>query len=151
MQRAMRIKGNIVTDTLSCRSDSSHIYEYVLLFNERPDISGTWISDPIEPPTHGDNASSAYDFLKNVESMTPKSRRLMAHTPSAKVDIELKSLPKGTKIYRAEASGITANPTISVGNAAVTEGSRPCYPLIIRIPANDATVTSRYTLSEPQR
>ena len=75
----------------------------------------------------------------------------MAHTPSAKVDIELKSLPKGTKIYRAEASGITANPTISVGNAAVTEGSRPCYPLIIRIPANDATVTSRYTLSEPQR
>lgn len=36
MSRKMNLEGSILDDTFECVSDSVHVYEYVLLFNEKP-------------------------------------------------------------------------------------------------------------------
>lgn len=152
MRRSMRIRGNVVTDTLSCSSDSEHVYEYVLLFSEKPEIAGKWMPDTLGAPAlpyaldEKQQQSPAYSAIQDVRSLELKSRKFTASTPSAKVEIQLADLPKGTKLYLGTASGIPTNPTISVGSAAVDAAAQPCYTLIIRIPSSSATVRTRYTL-----
>lgn len=158
MRRAMRIRDNVVTDTLTCTSDTAHVYDYVLLFSERPEIAGKWLADTLSAPAVPSTAmkqstkdgapaqSPAYASIRDVKSLDLKSRKLTASTPSARVDIQLGSLPKGTKVYLGTASGIPANPTISVGSAAVDAAASPCYPLIIRILSSTADIRTRYTL-----
>lgn len=153
MRRAMRIRGNVVSDTLTCKSDSSHFYEYVLLFGERPEIAGKWTTDTLTaPPTDSGNLqakqSPAYSAIREVKSLELKSRQFTARTHSARVDIQLSTLPKGTRLYLGTASGMPSNPTISVGSAASDAAAQPCYPMIIRIPSSDIDIHTRYTLHQ---
>lgn len=156
MSRSMRLRGRVLNDTLRCNSADEHVYEYVLLFNELPSTAYKWQPDtlvapiiPVAASAWGDTpASSAYGFVRDVRSIDLRSRKFVAETPSARVEIELDRLPRGSKAYLGTASGIPANPTIEVGSAAEDAAAKPCYPLVLRIPANSLTITSKYTLHE---
>ena len=40
MKRSLDLKGTQLQDVYTCTSDSSHLYEYVILFNEKPVLEG---------------------------------------------------------------------------------------------------------------
>lgn len=136
MTRRIELDGTRLRDRFTCRSDEKHRYDYVLLFNERPALSGPGLGAVVfnEAP---------YDRIRDVERYVftkPFTLRIggtqVRITPSAPVEV-----------FVGEASGIPpTNP--GVKTAAGTE-RRPVlasYPVIVRTQGHDMTLEALWKI-----
>lgn len=139
MNRSLDLSNNELIDTYTCFSDSSHMYEYVLLFNEKPLLSGDSVKINL-------NNSEVHEQIHNTFSY-PNSSELICKTRSA--DIYL-MVTEGDvmDVVLGEASGIPANPTVIDGPGAGDVPVKLCYPLILRIQGKNMAVKSKWTLKE---
>lgn len=137
MRRSMDLHNGEVTDRYTCQSGEEHLYEYVLLFNERPVINGTGTA-----ATAGNQAP--YDRLKHVLRYDG-AKQLNIQTSNLSVQLDVK---EGTVVEYlvGEAPGIPANPTVSDGPGAKKQAAQPCYPLIIRVKGKNMEVDGQWKI-----
>ena len=137
MKRSLDLKGTQLQDVYSCTSDSSHLYEYVILFNEKPVLEG-------QPVTTTLTGSEVHERIHNTYSY-PYQPGFTCRTPSATVRLNV-SEGDVMEVVLGEASGIPANPTVKDGPGAGDVAVKPCYPLIIRTKGKTMKVEADWNL-----
>ena len=138
MKRSLDLKGTHLQDVYTCTSDSSHLYEYVILFNEKPLMDG-------QPTATTLTGSEVHERIHNTFSYPHKSG-FTCRTSSASVQFDI---PEGevVEVVLGEASGIPANPTVKDGPGAGDVAVKPCYPLIIRMKGKAMKVEANWNLT----
>lgn len=138
MKRSLDLKGTHLQDVYTCTSDSSHLYEYVILFNEKPLMDG-------QPTATTLTGSEVHERIHNIFSYPHKSG-FTCRTSSASVQFDI---PEGEvmEVVLGEASGIPANPTVKDGPGAGDVAVKPCYPLIIRMKGKAMKVEANWNLT----
>lgn len=138
MKRSLDLKGTHLQDVYTCTSDSSHLYEYVILFNEKPIMDG-------QPTATTLTGSEVHERIHNTFSYPHKSG-FTCRTSSASVQF---GIPEGevVEVVLGEASGIPANPTVKDGPGAGDVAVKPCYPLIIRMKGKAMKVEANWNLT----
>lgn len=138
MKRSLDLKGTHLQDVYTCTSDSSHLYEYVILFNEKPIMDG-------QPTATTLTGSEVHERIHNTFSYPYKSG-FTCRTSSASVQF---GIPEGevVEVVLGEASGIPANPTVKDGPGAGDVAVKPCYPLIIRMKGKAMKVEANWNLT----
>ena len=138
MKRSLDLKGTHLQDVYTCTSDSSHLYEYVILFNEKPIMDG-------QPTATTLTGSEVHERIHNTFSYPHKSG-FTCRTSSASVQFDI---PEGevVEVVLGEASGIPANPTVKDGPGAGDVAVKPCYPLIIRMKGKAMKVEANWNLT----
>lgn len=137
MKRSLDLKGTQLQDVYTCTSDSSHLYEYVILFNEKPVLEG-------QPVTTTLTGSEVHERIHNTYSY-PYQPGFTCRTPSATVRLNV-SEGDVMEVVLGEASGIPANPTVKDGPGAGDVAVKPCYPLIIRTKGKTMKVEADWNL-----
>lgn len=125
MKRKVSLKDNLVEDVFTCASDSEHVYDYVLLLNDKPVLNSHGI------PTMLDD-SEAYLQVKNVK------RYKTTDAFSFKVGKDCVEIKSATffDVFIGEASGIPpTNPGVKTKEGTEKRSVLPCYPLIVRTTA----------------
>lgn len=137
MKRSLDLKGTQLQDVYTCTSDSSHLYEYVILFNEKPVLEG-------QPMATTLTGSEVHERIHNTYSY-PYQPGFTCRTPSATVRLNV-SEGEVMEVVLGEASGIPANPTVKDGPGAGDVAVKPCYPLIIRTKGKTMKVEADWNL-----
>ena len=137
MKRSLDLKGTQLQDVYTCISDSSHLYEYVILFNEKPVLEG-------QPMATTLTGSEVHERIHNTYSY-PYQPGFTCRTPSATVRLNV-SEGEVMEVVLGEASGIPANPTVKDGPGAGDVAVKPCYPLIIRTKGKTMKVEADWNL-----
>ena len=81
MKRSLDLKGTQLQDVYTCTSDSSHLYEYVILFNEKPVLEG-------QPMATTLTGSEVHERIHNTYSY-PYQPGFTCRTPSATVRLNV--------------------------------------------------------------
>ena len=137
MNRKLDLSGNRLIDVYTCNSDSTHLYEYVILFNEKPYIEG----QPVPTVLKG---SEVHERIHDTYSY-PCRDVLRCVTTAATADFHITE-GELLEVVLGEASGIPSNPTVKDGPGAGDIAVKPCYPLIIRIKGNAMKVQAEWEL-----
>ena len=136
MRRSLALHGNTLYDTFECTSDSAHVYEYVLLFNERPQFE----AGQGEAVVLGE--SKVHAHINNVKKYAGIGKELAIDTKSARISLTFDN-PDGAELLAGEAPGIPALKLAEDGT-----GARTCYPVIVRWRGQkDMKVTAKWTIS----
>lgn len=139
MRRSVDLSGKDISDVFTCLSDTQHIYEYVLIFNDRPQLEGNpseVVLDYSEPHRRISSALS-YPYIRGMVCRTKDLSVTLDVT-----DGEVLSMVLG------EAPGIPSNPTVSDGPAHGDVAVKPCYPLILRIKGKDMKVNAAWKFAD---
>lgn len=137
MVRKMELTDTILKDTFECESADRHLYEYVVMFNEKPSLEG-------EGTTMSLDDSEVHQRIKDTR-VWHYSYRFTCLTSSAKVTFELPGI-EDIEVVLGEAPGIPSNPTVSDGPGAGDIAVKPCYPLIIRVKGRQLNINARWTI-----
>ncbi len=137
MNRKINLNGKEIADRFSCMSDTSHVYEYVVLFNDRP----TSVAQSSAGPVFTENV---YDRIHDTEAF-PYSDGILFTTPGIDLaftvtDGQVESITLG------EAPGIPSNPTVKDGPGAGDLPAKPCYPLIVKVRGKNMSVDAKWTM-----
>lgn len=137
MKRNIDLHGKEVTDVFTCTSDSTHTYEYVILFNEKPVISG----NPVATTLKGNDA---HEKIRDTY-VYPYVQGMVCRTPDLSVSL---SALEGTvaEVVLGTASGIPANPTVMDGPGCGDVPVKPCYPLIVRMKGKNMKMKADWTM-----
>lgn len=137
MSRRLTLKGARLSDRFVCRSDEEHRYDYVLLFNERPVLSGgslgavTFDEEP-------------YDRIREVERYAFR-KGFTIRTGTAEVRIDA-SAP--VEVFVGEASGIPpTNPGVRTASGSEKRPVLSAYPVIVRLTGRDMTVDAQWKIN----
>lgn len=138
MRRSIDLSGRQMKDRFTCTSDSEHVYEYVLIFNDRPVIAGDthevkdWskeapycrIFDPV-----------GHQFVNGMTLTTPD------------INVTL-SVGDGevTDMIVGHAAGVPSNPTVKDGAAAGDVAAKDCYPMILRVRGRNLDVKADWEM-----
>ena len=136
MRRSLDLKGQYLQDIYTCNSDSSHLYEYVILFNEKPVLEG-------HPSMTTLTDSEVHQRIRHINSYSYWPG-FTCHTSSADVCLNV-SADEILEIVLGEASGIPANPTVKDGPGAGDIAVKCCYPLIIRVKSKSMKVEANWS------
>lgn len=137
MQRSLDLKGSELFDQFTCTSDSSHMYEYVILFNEKPIIEGT-------PTPVVLNSSKVHKRIINATSYVyAPNFKCKVSTGIVSVNVSQGNV---VDVVVGEAPGIPSNPTVKDGPGAGDNAVRPCYPLIIRVKGKVMNIQSHWEI-----
>lgn len=123
MKRSLDLKGTQLQDVYTCTSDSSHLYEYVILFNERPVLDGQAAAITLK-------GSEVHKRIHNT-TVYPYKPGFTCSTSTASVQFNITE-GEVIEVVLGEASGIPANPTVKDGPSVGDIAVKKCYPLIIR-------------------
>lgn len=137
MRRAMDLTGQCVKDIFTCISDKEHLYEYVLLFNERPPMQG---GTPTEL-----NDSEPHKRIKKAQCYKGSNSIHLANS-SLSVDLQIQE-GNVEGIIIGEAPGILANPTVKDGPGATKVAAKRCYPVILRIKGKTMKVDADWRIN----
>ncbi|BEG63620.1 hypothetical protein Cfast33896_25750 [Coprobacter fastidiosus] len=134
MLRKMNLEGNILDDTFDCASDSVHVYEYVLLFNEKPVFkAGKGQSVVLDE-------SKVHSRIKNVKKYKV-GKKVSFKTPSGDLLLKLSEAPV-KELLVGEAPGIPALKLAEEGT-----GAQLCYPVIVRLQGSkNMRISARWTI-----
>lgn len=134
MLRKMNLEGNILDDTFDCASDSVHVYEYVLLFNEKPVFkAGKGQSVVLDE-------SKVHSQIKNVKKYKV-GKKVSFKTPSGDLLLKLSEAPV-KELLVGEAPGIPALKLAEEGT-----GAQLCYPVIVRLQGSkNMRISARWTI-----
>lgn len=134
MLRKMNLEGNILDDTFDCASDSVHVYEYVLLFNEKPVFkAGKGQSVVLDE-------SKVHSQIKNVKKYKV-GKKISFKTPSGDLLLKLSEAPV-KELLVGEAPGIPALKLAEEGT-----GAQLCYPVIVRLQGSkNMRISARWTI-----
>ena len=135
MRRCLDLKNNRLQDVSICNSDSSHLYEYVIHFNEKPILDG-------QPSATTLTGSEVHERIHHTKSYFYRPG-FMCRTSSASVCLNV-SADEILEVVMGEASGIPANPTVKDGPGAKNVAVKPCYPLIIRAKGKEMKVEANW-------
>lgn len=138
MRRAMDMDGNTISDRYTCTSKDEHVYEYVVIFNERPKLNLTGGRQVTL------TESEPHKRLANAIAYGGE-RALTCRTADLDVDL---SITDGTieSIVIAEAPGIPANPTVKDGPGAIKQAALKCYPLVLKIRGKNMGVEAKWDI-----
>lgn len=136
MRRSLDLKGQYLQDIYTCNSDSSHLYEYVILFNEKPVLEG-------HPSMTTLTDSEVHQRIRHINSYSYWPG-FTCHTSSTDVCLNV-SADEILEIVLGEASGIPANPTVKDGPGAGDIAVKCCYPLIIRVKSKSMKVEANWS------
>lgn len=133
MNRKLSLDKNKITDMFSCASSEDHVYDYVLVLNEKPEIPGQ--SEPVLL-----NESEAY---KRISAAKKRRAKNMVSIQTKSTGLKIESLTgENFEIINGEAPGIPPrNPALKEN-----EGLKPCYPLIIRIKGKNMKIRTTWNL-----
>lgn len=138
MRRLVSLEGNIVKDRFVCTSDSIHNYDFVLLFNEDPQIEGTFQSAEL-------NESETYQQIKDVKKAN-LNKGFTLKTSTATIDFTVDG-DSPFEVFVGKASGIPpTNPGIKTVTGSEKRAVQPCYPMIIRVKDKNMKVSSVWNL-----
>ncbi|MBQ8521414.1 MAG: heparinase II/III family protein [Bacteroides sp.] len=137
MKRSLDLKANNLTDVYTCTSDSLHLYEYIILFNEKPQIVGEGKAITLKD-------SEVHERIRDAFSYSCSSD-LSCRISSADVRFRITE-GEVQEVIVGEASGIPSNPTVKDGPAVGDVAVKPCYPLIIRVKGKDMSVNADWKL-----
>lgn len=137
MLRSLDLRERELKDVYTCTSDSTHLYEYVILFNEKPEMEGT-------PKPATLTGSEVHERIRHTHTY-PYTPGFTCRTADADVRFTV-AAGEVTEVVLGEASGIPANPTVKEGPGAGDVAVRPCYPLIIRVKGKEMRVEADWTL-----
>lgn len=134
MSRKLNLKGHVLEDTYTCQSDSVHVYEYVLLFNEKP-VFKAGKGEPVVL-----NESKVHSQIKDVQKYKV-GEKVSFKTPSGNLVLKL-SEAANAEMLVGEAPGIPALKLAEEGT-----GAQPCYPVIIRFHGTkDMQINAKWTI-----
>ncbi len=138
MERAVKLEKNSLTDIYSCHSDRIRQYDYVLLFNDKPQmkVSG-------KPADLGDG--SGYVKIVNEQSFSPKNK-FSVKAGDAKIGFDI---PEGVdfEVFIGEAPGIPpTNPGVVTKEGTEKRPVQTCYPFIIRIKDKNMNVKANWSI-----
>ncbi len=139
MSRSVRLDGKEITDRYTCTSDSSHTYEYVLLFNDRPTADAI----PAKGPEY---TAEVYDRIRNTETYPYNGGGITFTTPDLTLSITIGD-GNVESITLGEAPGIPSNPTVNDGPGAGDHPALPCYPLIIKMTGKSMAVDAKWVMA----
>ncbi len=137
MNRAMDMADDRLSDVYTCSSDSEHVYEYVIIFNEKPQLEGS-------PKAVKLTGSDAHERIRDTYSF-PVGRTFTCNTSTAAVKLDITD-GELQDVVVGEASGIPANPTVKEGPSAGDVAVKPCYPLIIRLKGKNMQVRAEWEI-----
>ncbi|MDR2563650.1 MAG: heparinase II/III-family protein [Prevotellaceae bacterium] len=121
MKRSLNFAKNLLTDFFTASSKDLHQYDYVLIFNEKPDFSYS------TEKTFLDDAP-VYKRISNVQKINAKKFINLLFSDGTRIKIQpLKS--SNFEIFIGEAPGIPPRNT-AIDKAQILN---LCYPLIIRV------------------
>lgn len=138
MSRRLTLKGAVLMDRFVCRSQEEHRYDYVLLFNERPVLSGKSLDGAVfgEEP---------YARIREVERYAFK-KGFTVRAGDAEVRIEA-SAP--VEVFVGEASGIPpTNPGVKTVSGSEKRPVQPAYPVIVRVTGRDMTIDAQWKINQ---
>ena len=137
MIRKMKLSGNLLKDTFMCESTDEHLYEYVIMFNEKPLLQGEGTAILL-------NDSEVHQCIQGT-MVWHYQHGFICHTPSAEITFELPGIEE-IEVVLGKASGIPSNPTVNDGPGAGDMAVRPCYPLIIRVKGKCLNVNASWMI-----
>ena len=134
MTRALDMHGDVIADVFECVSDSAHLYDYVLLFNERPVLDGQPRAVKLDGP-------EPYQMITDTQSYPYAGGIIDVTTGGLNVSLDV---TEGSveDVIVGEGVGIPSNPTVADGPSVGDVAARPCYPLIVRIRGNNMRVVA---------
>ncbi len=127
-KRSVSLKNGFVKDLFECTSDEEHVYEYVLIFLEKPSISAK--SEDVEL-----TESIAHSQIKNVKKYKFKNN-FAFKTKSAEIIIDSSASPE-MEVFVGEALG----PVISAYEGQGQTDSTS-YPLIVRTKGKNMKIST---------
>ena len=137
MSRRLTLKGAGLSDRFVCRSDGTHRYDYVLLFNERPALNGKSLG----AVSFGEEP---YARIRNAERYAFK-RGFVIRTGDAEVRIDA-SAP--VEVFVGEASGIPpTNPGVKTVSGSEKRPVQPAYPVIVRMTGRTMTIDAQWKIN----
>ena len=137
MSRRLTLKGAGLSDRFVCRSDGTHRYDYVLLFNERPALNGKSLG----AASFGEEP---YARIRNAERYAFK-RGFVIRTGDAEVRIDA-SAP--VEVFVGEASGIPpTNPGVKTVSGSEKRPVQPAYPVIVRMTGRTMTIDAQWKIN----
>ena len=138
MQRTLRLNKNKLEEEFICNSDNEHQYEYVLLFNDKPEIG-------IEGVDFELGQNYAYKKIKNTKLFKP-GKNFKVNAGNSVIEIEV--MTEGdVEVICGEAPGIPpTNPGVVTKTGTEKRPVMTCYPLIIRTKGCNMHVASDWRL-----
>lgn len=123
MERTLTLDGNRLYDLYTCTSDTQHQYDYVLLFDDKP-----WLTGKSEQAQLG--TSEPFLRIKQVRKYASTgSFEVVAGNSEIKIRVK-----QSCEVFTGEASGVPpTNPGVKTVDGSEKRPVRPAYPLIIRV------------------
>lgn len=140
MRRSINLEEDNISDIFTCASDSVHTYDYVLLFNDKPTVSGGENSIL----TFDDYNDDAYSRINNRVQYAYK-KGISFSTPALDVTLDVTD-GEVTDVISGEAPGVPANPTVKDGPGAGDRPAAPCFPMIVRVRGNNMKVNANWKI-----
>ena len=136
--REVELDGNTFKDNFEAKSDSEHVYDYVLALSDKPELEG-FESASLKDPSF-ENPSSAYDFIQDVKSKIFKDGKLNFYAGKNKFEIENK-LGGPIEVFFAKAPDIM----VKREDKTLTFDS---YMLLVRTKGKNMKISSKVELGK---
>lgn len=136
MSRSLKLSGAKLTDLFVCQSPEEHRYDYVLLFNARPELS----AKAGEPVTFSE---APYNCIRNVSRYAFDSDfRIIVDGAEVRMRV---SVP--VEVFVGEASGIPpTNPGVRTVSGSEKRPVLTSYPVIIRAKEKSVTFEAQWKI-----
>ena len=139
MERSLDLKGSVLRDEFQCRSDDSHTYDYVLLFNSRPRLVGARESG--HPVWEEEPYRQVHDVVRYETG-----RSFRVEVDGATVDIVS---GRDVEVFLGMASGIPpTNPGIKTDSGSESRPVIQCHPLIVRTCGKEMDIRARWKFEQ---
>jgi rhamnogalacturonyl hydrolase YesR/lysophospholipase L1-like esterase len=138
MSRSLNLDGNRLTDIFTAVSGTEHLYDYMLMLNEKPEFTGKGESFVL-------NGADAYTKISGTEKRRGK-KSFTCKAGNHKLSVTVLNATD-FEIITGTAPGIPpSNPAIDKNS-----GLSPAYPLIIRLKSKDIKVKTEWKLNENKK
>ena len=129
----MELKRGVLKDVFECSSENEHVYEYVLMFLERPQLVGVRGEDAAL------DESEAHRQISDVKRHKV-GKRFKVRTSAAEVEIE-NALSNSAEVFVGEAMG----PVVSAYEGQGQSGGKS-YPLIVRVKGKNLKMNATWKI-----
>ena len=134
MTRSLNLQNNRLADIFTCTSPDEHVYDYILLFTQKPQF--TMKGEPVDI-----KGAPGYDRITQTEIRKAK-RKINFRIDKAEINIQLLS-GIDFEVITGLAPGIP--PSVDwAGSADYVE--KPVYPLLIRVKGKDMKIKTEWNL-----
>lgn len=134
MTRNLNLQGNHLTDIFSCTSSGTHIYDYVLILTQKPNLSEKGEQVDI-------SGAAGYNRIINTEIRKAK-QQISFRIEGAEINIQLLSGSE-FEVITGEAPGIPPRNPFAWEEEYV---EKPVYPLLIRVKDKNVKIKTEWKI-----